>query len=253
MRQLLIEGMRITCEERFVRFEFISRENRGLCNTLNQALDWCKGTYFSAVASDDLWLPFKTEKQVEYLESHLKIVAVFGGVILIDESGGVIRKIERPGSFEFRDIFLNKHFLPAPTALVRRLELQAIGYDPAIKIEDWNIWLKLSKFNGARLDTLGDAVALYRQHQTNMSGDVEMIHEQGMKILAQFSDDADYKLAIAEHELGISAILAFRDKRNSIRHFMAYLNTGEYSLRAFAVLVKILIPNVLAKFLVQHL
>ena len=66
----VIEGLRGACEERFTRFEFSARENRGLCNTLNQALDWCQGEYFAAIASDDQWLPFKTEKQVEYLEEH---------------------------------------------------------------------------------------------------------------------------------------------------------------------------------------
>jgi alpha-1,3-rhamnosyltransferase len=244
----VIEGLRGACEERFTRFEFNSRENRGLCNTLNQALDWCQGEYFAAIASDDQWLPFKTEKQVEYLELHPKVIAVFGGVILIDENGSFIRKVEKTGSFEFRDILLNKHFLPAPTALVRRLELQAIGYDPSIKIEDWNVWLKLSKYNEARLDSLGDAVALYRKHQSNMSGDAEMMHEQGMKILAQFADDANYKQAVAEYELAMSAALAFQDKRRSVRFYFAYLNTLRYSPRAFPVLIKILTPTVLSRF-----
>jgi alpha-1,3-rhamnosyltransferase len=244
----VIEELRGACEERFTRFEFSSRENKGLCNTLNQALDWCRGEYFAALASDDQWLPFKTEKQVEYLEVHPKVVAVFGGIILIDENSGFIRKVEKTGSFEFRDILLSKHFLPAPTALVRRLELQAIGYDPSIQIEDWNVWLKLSKYNEARLDSLGDAVALYRQHQNNMSGDAEMMHEQGMKILAQFADDANYKQAVAEYELAMSAALAFQDKRRSVRYFFAYLNTLRYSPRAFPVLIKILTPTVLSRF-----
>lgn len=245
----VIEGMRGVCEARFTRFKFIQRENRGLCNTLNQALDWCEGEYYSALASDDVWLFFKLGKQVEYLEMNPEVVAVFGGVTLIDENGRILRKVERSGSFGFKEIFLNRYFLPAPTALVRRLELQAIGYDPLIKIEDWNMWLKLSKRTMRQLVNLRESVTLYRQHGENMSGDAGMMYLEGMKILSQFSGDVDYEQSVAEYELAMSGILALSDKKKSIRHFIAFLRAHKYSSRAAPVLIKILIPNVLRRFI----
>jgi alpha-1,3-rhamnosyltransferase len=238
----VIEEMRGVCKARFTRFEFIHRENRGLCNTLNQALEWCEGEYYAALASDDIWLPFKLKAQVEYLETHPEVVAVFGGITLIDEHGSILRKVEKPGSFGFKDIFLNHYFLPAPTALIRRTELQEIGYDPLIKIEDWNMWLKLAKPH-RQLVSLKESVTLYRQHQHNISGDAEMMHEEGVKILAQFSDDADYEQAVAEHDLAVSSMLAFKEKRKAIHYFLAYLRAHKYSSRAFPVFIKILIPN----------
>jgi len=245
----VIEGMRGVCEARFIRFKFIHRENRGLCNTLNQALEWCEGKYYSALASDDVWLTFKLGKQVEYLEAHPEVVAVFGGITLIDEYGCILRKVERSGSFGFREIFLSRYFLPAPTALVRRLELQAIGYDPLIKIEDWNMWLKLSKSTFKKLVSLSESVTLYRQHSDNMSGNAGMMYEEGMKILSQFSDDVDYKQALAEYELAMSGILALSNKKKSIRHFIEFLRAHKYSSRAFPVLIKILIPSAFRRFI----
>ena len=97
----VIEEMRGACEARFARFEFIHRENKGVCNTLNQALEWCQGEYYAALASDDVWLTFKLKTQVEYLETHPEVVAVFGGVTLIDEHGNILRKVEKAGSFVF--------------------------------------------------------------------------------------------------------------------------------------------------------
>lgn len=247
----VIEEMRSVCEARFTRFEFIHRENRGLCNTLNQALEWCEGEYYSAVASDDIFLDFKIEKQVEYLEVNKDIVAVFGGIVLIDEDGRILRKVEKPGAFGFRDILLNRYFLPAPTALIRRVNLKEIGYDPSIKIEDWNLWLKLTQINKTKLVTLKDAVTLYRQHQGNMSGNSEMIYEEGVKIINQFADDLDYKKAISEFELSISAMLALNDKKKSMRHFFKYLKAWTYSDRALPVLIKIIIPNKILRFLLK--
>ena len=244
-----IEAMCELCESRFIRFMFVHRENRGLCNTLNEALEWCEGRYYSALASDDIWLSFKISRQVKYLELHPEAVAVFGGVTLIDELGRVLRKVEKKGSFGFKQIFLSRYFLPAPTALVRRQELRKIGYDPGIKIEDWNIWLKLSKITGKQLVSLGDSVTLYRKHANSMSDNDEMMYREGKKILSQFNDDADYDQALAEYELAMSRILAFSDKRKSIRHFLAFLKSAKYSRRALPVLIKILIPSVFSGFM----
>jgi len=245
----VIEGIRDLCEDRFTRFKFIHRENKGLCNTLNEALEWCEGTYYSALASDDVWLPFKLGMQVKYLEMHPEVIAVFGGITLIDEHGHVLRKIEKPGSFGFKEIFLNRYFLPTPTALVRRQELQAIGYDPLIKIEDWNMWLKLSKQTKKQLVSLKESVTLYRQHSDNMSGDAGMMYREGRKILSQFRDDVDYEQSLAEYELAMSGVLALIDKKMSIRHFFAFLCAFKYSPRAFPVLIKILIPNAVRKYI----
>src|SRR5665213_2465623 len=39
------------CEQRFVHFEYIDRENKGLSATLNEALKIAKGKYFTVLAS----------------------------------------------------------------------------------------------------------------------------------------------------------------------------------------------------------
>ena len=49
-----IQEMIVACEQRFTRFEFRHRQNKGLSATLNEALEWCNGVYLSAIASDIL-------------------------------------------------------------------------------------------------------------------------------------------------------------------------------------------------------
>lgn len=51
--------------DRFYRFKFIHRENKGLCATLNEGLKWSNGLYFSPFASDDIALPYKISYLVE--------------------------------------------------------------------------------------------------------------------------------------------------------------------------------------------
>ena len=47
-----IQGLIPLCEKRFIRFEFRHRPNKGLSATLNEALEWTQGEYFSSLASE---------------------------------------------------------------------------------------------------------------------------------------------------------------------------------------------------------
>src|SRR4051794_16332357 len=48
--------------------ELIARDNRGLCRTLNQALELSDGEYFAYLGSDDLWLRDFLAARVEMLK-----------------------------------------------------------------------------------------------------------------------------------------------------------------------------------------
>ena len=75
------------CKQRFIRFKFLHRENKGLSATLNEAIAWCTGIYFSAIASDDVMYPTKTSVLLPYLESDNEAAGVFCGCNIIDSNG----------------------------------------------------------------------------------------------------------------------------------------------------------------------
>ena len=60
----VIKSYEQKCQERFVRFEYRNRGNRGLSETLNEMVDWSHGKYFSAIASDDILLFNKILKEL---------------------------------------------------------------------------------------------------------------------------------------------------------------------------------------------
>ncbi|HCJ6708059.1 TPA: glycosyltransferase family 2 protein, partial [Acinetobacter baumannii] len=90
-----IQKLVTQCTERFVKFEFRHRPNKGLSATLNEALEWCQGEYFSAIASDDMMLNDKIEIQIDFLKNSIDstIVGVFGGYNLIDDTNAIIKTI----------------------------------------------------------------------------------------------------------------------------------------------------------------
>src|SRR5690606_4169891 len=127
------------CEKRFTRFEFRHRPNKGLSATLNEALEWAQGEYFSSLASDDIILEDKIlEKKIkiqsELLKQNKNCIAVFGGISVIDhDSNKVKNRIKKRKNYSFEQILLLEHDLPATTQLIRSNALKKIGgYDTEV-------------------------------------------------------------------------------------------------------------------------
>jgi alpha-1,3-rhamnosyltransferase len=183
------------CKRRFVRFEYINRENIGLSATLNQALAWASGVYLSALASDDIALPEKIEVLVAALEQKgPTYAAAFGNALFIDDSGrrvcldkdGNISESTNPESradvmgqytrgrnidcageeFGTYPSLIAGNYLPAMSNVVRTGAIRdAGGWTPGNMVEDVEMWLKLcKKFKFLYVD---QPVALYRWHQSN--------------------------------------------------------------------------------------
>lgn len=193
-----IQEMVAACEVRFVRFEFRTRPNVGLCNTLNEAVKWCSGEFYSAIASDDLMLPKKTSSQVNYLLSDDACIAVFSGVQIISSDGRRVRGL--PGTdknYKFKDIFLGRCSLPAPTLMLRLEKLKNEGgYPSGLHIEDWYMWLKLTE-SGGYVHSMGGIVAEYRRHDTNISNQSQKMQLARTQIVNAFSSNPLYRRAMA--------------------------------------------------------
>ena len=202
---LKIQELISICTNRFSRFEFRYRENKGLCNTLNEALKWAQGEFFCALASDDLIVKDKIDIQVKYLLQNKECVAVFGGMQYIDNKNNLTgKRVKKFHKFAFKDILLHKHELPAPSQLIRKKYIDLTdGYNPNLKIEDWDMWLKLSKFG--TLDYLPQILCLYRLHQFNTINNFELMSSNRLKIIEQHNNNNNYpkswrNVKLMEHE-----------------------------------------------------
>ncbi len=193
-----IQEMIPTCKERFFRFEFRYRPNKGLSATLNEALVWCQGEYYSPIASDDMMLPQKIEKQINFLlKSHKnKIVGIFSGYHLIDDNNKVINTIlKEQRTYNFNEIFLHNFDLPAPTALLNLIAVREVGgYIDNLKIEDWYMWLKLTE-NGNALIYLSEILVNYRSHGSNTSKNLVIMNEERKKVIDCFEGNELYDSA----------------------------------------------------------
>lgn len=219
-----IEEMTKLCEQRFVNFEFRSRPNKGLSATLNEAIEWCQGEYYSGIASDDVILSHKLKVQVEFLNSHHNVLAVFGGVQHIDENDKIIAtSLSKSRYYDFKRIIMHKFDLPAVTQLIRLQALKETGgYDSSIVLEDWYMWLKLTKHG--RIYYMSEIFALYRLHDNNISKDSEKMKQGRLDVLSFFKDSKYYNKALTN-------IKWFNTKKQ----YEESSNKIKYSLRLFSI------------------
>lgn len=191
----MIMGFEEKCKERFVRFEYRNRENRGLSATLNEIVEWSQGKYFSGVASDDVMLKNKVSLLVDKLENLDESYAVaFGNAIFIDDNSNEVYIDKKTGEYTTKEngykLFLDYYtkgrdfdykdenkfgsyetliagnYLPAMSYLIKLDKIREVGaWTSGNTIEDWEIWLKLSK--KYKFVYINEPVALYRWHESN--------------------------------------------------------------------------------------
>lgn len=220
---LKIQEMISSCEERFVRFEFRKRSNKGLSATLNEAIIWTEGKYFAALASDDQILSNKIDIQVRFMEKTPDVVALFAGANYIDENNKTIKSNNlEEKEYIFEKIFLNECQFYAPTQLMKTETLKNTGgYREDILVEDWYMWLKMAE--RGKIYCLSENLANYRIHSENTTKKSKFIYEHNLKTLSIYTTHRFYKQAYAKLRWTYIIWTGQQDKKESMRLLFQYL------------------------------
>lgn len=123
-----------------------NKENMGLNHTLNRCLHAASGEYCARMDGDDISLPDRFEKQVEFLDSHPEYAIVSTPMIFFDAGGewGRNQMIECPQKEDF--IHSSPVHCHAPCMIRREAYLAVGGYTEdmrMLRFEDVNLWYKL--------------------------------------------------------------------------------------------------------------
>lgn len=145
--------------------------NIGLIRTLNRGLELATGHYVARMDADDVSVPERLERQVEFLESHTEVDVLGTMANLINESGEAIGNISDypTDADDVRADLLRECCLIHPTVMFRRDVVRAVGgYDPgAPHAEDYDLWLRLSDDHG--IANLPEKLVSYRLHRNQVS------------------------------------------------------------------------------------
>ncbi|MGX5818853.1 glycosyltransferase family 2 protein [Chitinophaga lutea] len=159
------------------RIRAIVQPNRGLVAALNRGVQEARGRYIARMDADDVSLPERLAKQVEYMEAHPETVVLSTVVDLIDEQGNLRGTWAQDKKYVTREQI--RHILPYlnclthSNILARREVMQQYPYRPEQKhIEDYDLWLRMLS-DGLIIEKLPDVLLYVRVHQTSVTMDVK--------------------------------------------------------------------------------
>ena len=120
--------------------------NQGLNITLNNCLRVCKGEMIARQDADDVSLPIRFAKQVEYLFKHPDCAFVSCGMFVNDGTRRVGVRIQ-PNIRPTAKGFMKKNQFYHASTMIRREALEKVGgYTEdrrLLRVEDLNLWTKL--------------------------------------------------------------------------------------------------------------
>ena len=156
--------------------ELVVRENRGLCRTLNQALELSEGDFFAYIGSDDLWWPEFLAARREMLERRPNAVLGYGHAFLVDEAGETFDNTalhdDDWGCYpdgDAREMLLRGVAPVSSTIVYRRSVLERVGWNEGSRLEDYEMYLRLMNLGEFAFDPR--VLSAWRQHGYNTSGD----------------------------------------------------------------------------------
>ena len=236
-------------------YEFIKRENKGLCQTLNEGFARTSGEYFAYLGSDDLWLPEFLAESIALLEKRQNAVLSFGHSFVIDENEGIFDRTDNWTSFADGNalpFLLRGEIFSSPGVVYRRFALEKFEWNENAKLEDYEMYLKLTtQGEFARMDKI---LSAWRQHETNTSGELVKMFPEFIAAQNRVAD----KLKISRGELDkIQKEMNFNAITNFIRHgnrreafsMLKKNKTGAKSAAQIAkILFRLAVPQTLFKW-----
>ena len=248
------------------RVRTLRRPHEGLSASLNAGIAAARGDYVARMDADDVSVPDRLQKQVEYLDAHPACVAVGTWIEVVDEAGRPLGlKTYVTTHAEISAALLDGISPMAhPTVVVRGDALRAAGgYDArCYPSEDLDLWFRLGE--SGELANLGEALLRHRRHKAAVgvrerekmkAMALAICNEarirrglrprRGTPTMAATNADARYHFECARTALIAGSHLT------ALRHAAAIIAAEPDRLYGYATLFACAVPRPLLRFLLE--
>ena len=151
------------------RLVVISRENKGLIFTLNEAISVANGSLIARMDSDDIAHSDRITKQVNFMSRNAEVDLLGLQAVKIDKDGIEFGRLKRPtGSKAINTFSLINSPVIHPGVMIRSSALKTDFYNfNDLYVEDYAAWLRLN--NGYNIANLDEILLSYRVHEKSIS------------------------------------------------------------------------------------
>ena len=156
------------------RILVVNQPNGGIVSALNAGLSHCRGEFIARMDGDDIALPNRFARQIEFLRANPGIGAVGGWARVIDAEGNklgdqTIIRMPITHSEINGSLASGGYALIHPTVMIRAEALRRVrGYDPEFRVaEDLDLFLRLGEIT--QLANMPEVVLHYRRRPNSQS------------------------------------------------------------------------------------
>lgn len=143
-----------------------NKKNQNIANSLNKGIKIAKGQYLARMDADDISLPSRFQKQINFLQKHPKVVILGGQVRTIDINGKTVgHKIFPILDKKIRLALYTSNPIQHPTAIINKslLPKDFSWYNPILPpAEDYDLFFRLGQYG--KYHNLPSFVLKYRQY-----------------------------------------------------------------------------------------
>ena len=166
---------------------FTNRINIGVVGSLNRGLKESRGKYYARADGDDIALPNRLAEQVAFMEDNPTTVALSNwGEKFGDDSGRLITATSAAG-IRATSLFISPILHASSIIRMSALREHGITYRPNCPLEDFDIWVRLSRIGDLRV--LPKVLFRYRIHSASMTarstsyirGAIRVIHRDSLE------------------------------------------------------------------------
>lgn len=179
--------------------------NSGIVIALNKGIKASQGKYIARMDADDISIPDRLKKQIDFLESHPEIGVVGSWGEFIDEKGNSISFVAYPiTDNDIKSCLLVKNCIFHPSVMMRREVIVEREYKAGYKhAEDYWLWSELME--STKFHNIPDYLIKYRIRGNNVSilanHLVNQRHEILSKIYKRQLENAGVRLSEKELEV----------------------------------------------------
>jgi glycosyltransferase involved in cell wall biosynthesis len=159
--------------------------NIGVVGSLNRGLKEARGIYYARMDGDDIALQTRLAEQVTYMENHPNLVALSNWGEKFGDARGRIITPTSPAGIRATSLFVSPIVHASCIMRVSILRKYQITYRPNCPLEDFDLWVRLSK--------IGDLAALprvlfrYRVHGLSMTARASPYIRGAMRVILRDS------------------------------------------------------------------
>lgn len=199
------------------------KKREGLANSLNDGIKIAQGKYIARMDADDISLPERLQKQVEFMERNPQTGAIGSCYQEVDESGNVLPRKQNPRSWkDIKKALFFYNPISHPTVMVRKEVLKKVGsYDETFPTsQDYELFSRIAQFSELRNH---DEVLLIRRFPKKVSGrkmrrqTIDSLRIQ-IKMLKRGSYPLHYTVFLFKNLIAFMIPVFIREKIRRWRH-----------------------------------